>query len=136
MNIQTTLDSHRSRSGEYRTSDNKEAPLPSTSIIPDLFFDNILVQYELNQMETMVLMFLYRQVWCRPNLYRKYGVSPVFSIETISSSWGVAAKDIHLALDKLRALEFIELIRSGQYFVRKYFTKDFDKLYRQNYDGF
>ena len=136
MNIQTTLDSHRSRSSEYRTSDSKEAPLPSTSIIPDLFFDNILVQYKLNQMETMVLMFLYRQVWCRPNLYRKYGVSPIFSIETISGSWGVTAKDIYLALDKLRTLEFIELIRSGQYFVRKYFTKDFDKLYRQNYDGF
>jgi DNA-binding transcriptional regulator YhcF (GntR family) len=39
----------------------------------------------------------------------------------------------------LRSLEnygFIETVRSGQYFVRKYFTEELDSKHKQDYDQF
>ena len=109
--------------------------LPTSSDIPDLFFDKILVQYKLSRIETLVLMYLYRRVWCRPNLYKMYGISQLMSHTEMAKILGVMMSDIYSALKKLEDHDFISTIRSGQYFVRRYFTKLEDDKYSQNYDA-
>ena len=136
MDIQSILATHHSKSSDHRIEDDKEIPLPSTSMIPDLFFDNVLVQYKLNRVEIMVMMFLYRQVWCRPNLYRKYGIGPMLSYTEMANALNFTIEEIYQVLRKLESLRFITTVRSGQYFVRKYFTEEFDRKYRQCYDKF
>ena len=136
MDIQSILATHHSKSNDHRTKDDKRTPLPSTSIIPDLFFDNVLVQYKLNRVEIMVMMFLYRQVWCRPNIYQKYGIGPILSYMEMANALNLTVEEVYQNLRKLESLKFIETVRSGQYFVRKYFTEEFDRRYRQHYDEF
>lgn len=109
---------------------------PTTSEIPDVFFDTILVHFKLGRMEIMVLMYLYRQVWCRPNLYQNYGISQILSHTEIGKNLNLSIDEVYAALRKLESLNFIETIRSGQYFVRRYFSEDLDKEYGQNYDDF
>ena len=48
----------------------------------------------------------------------------------------ISIDEIYNALRKLEELGFISTIRSGQYFVRKYFTKENDEKYGQTYDDF
>ena len=48
----------------------------------------------------------------------------------------LSIEEIYQALRKLEELGFIGTIRSGQYFVRKYFTKDNDEKFGQTYDDF
>lgn len=131
MDIRSILDSHPEK-GEDSSPNYKNSP--SSSVIPDLFFDEILIQFKLNRIEILTLMFLYRQVWCRPNLYQKYGISPMLSHEEISIRLGMELDDIYNSLRKLESLGFIETIRSGQYFVRKYFTQKNDTEYGQHYE--
>ena len=38
------------------------------------FFDTILVDFKLSRIRYSGVIFLYRQVWCLPNLHRKYGI--------------------------------------------------------------
>ena len=45
-------------------------------------------------------------------------------------------ENIYQALRKVEEYGFISTIRSGQYFVRKYFTKDYDEKFGQTYDDF
>lgn len=107
-----------------------------TSEIPDLFFDNILHAFKLTRSEIVLLMFLYRQVWCRPNLYRSHGIGPLNSYVDLGTALGFSSEEL---VHHLRALEnygFIETVRSGQYFVRKFFTEELDAKYGQNYDEF
>ncbi|MCB9092084.1 MAG: hypothetical protein H6620_05945 [Halobacteriovoraceae bacterium] len=108
----------------------------TTSEIPDLFFDEILVSYKLNRIEIMVLMYLYRLVWCKPNIHRDYGIGPILSYEDLMVNLVINQEDLYQALRKLETYEFIETIKSGQFFVRKYFTRENDRLYGQRYDDF
>ncbi len=108
--------------------------LPTCSDIPDIFFDEILVQYKLSRIEILVLMYLYRRVWCRPNLYKMYGISQLMSHTEMAKVLGVMMSDIYSALKKLEDYDFISTIRSGQYFVRRYFTRVEDDKYCQDYD--
>jgi DNA-binding MarR family transcriptional regulator len=108
----------------------------TTSEIPDLFFDEILVSYKLSRIEIMVMMYLYRRVWCRPNLYKEYGISQLLSHTEMARNLGLNIEDIHNSLRKVEDFGFISTIRSGQYFVRKYFTKENDELFGQSYDNF
>ena len=111
-------------------------PLPSVSEIPDLFFDEILPKFKLNRAEICLLMILYREVWCRPNLYEKYGIGPINSLTEISKSMEVSTDILLHSIQTLESFGFIETIRSGQYFVRKYFTQENDHKYGQSYDNF
>jgi len=137
--LRSILATHHPRHSEKAQEDvsvkygNKIAP---TSEIPDLFFDQILVNFKLNRMEVMVLMYLYRHVWCRPNLYRKYGISQVLSHTEIGNKLNLSIDEVYQSLRKLESLDFIETIRSGQYFVRKFFTAHFDKEFGFNYEDF
>ena len=109
---------------------------PSSSEIPDLFFDQILVEYTLGRIEIMVLMYLYRQVWCRPNMYKIYGISQLQPHSLISRSLNISDENVEDAINKLETCGFISTIRTGQYFVRKYFSKKYDDFYDQTYDSF
>ena len=81
-------------------------------------------------------MFLYRQVWCRPNLYKVYGISQLLSHTEMAKTLGLSLEEVHSSLRKLEEYTFIETVRSGQYFVRKYFFKQYDEEFNQTYDDF
>ena len=104
--------------------------------IPELFFDEIMDDYHLSRNEIRVLLFFYRQVWCYPNLYAKYGISPLTNLLELSKSFKISYNDLHKVIKKLEDYEFIHTIRSGQYFVRRFFLPEYDKLYNQEYDDF
>lgn len=110
--------------------------IASSSEIPDVFFDVVLQKYKLNRQEIVLLMFLYRQVWCRPNLYKSHGIGPLNSYSELCANLGVSMEELGSQLRSLENLGFIETVRSGQYFVRKYFTEALDAQYGQNYDEF
>ncbi len=108
----------------------------TTSEIPDLFFDDILLKYKLTRIEILLLMYLYRITWCKPNLHRKYGIAPIISHTDLAKTLDVSNEILHQTIRRLEGFSFIETIRSGQYFVRKYFTEEYDRKYGQTYDNF
>lgn len=108
----------------------------TSSEIPDLFFDEILQKFKLNRQEISLLMLLYRQVWCRPNLYKSHGIGPLNSYADLSSRLEIPSESLMTFLKNLENYGLIETVRSGQYFVRKYFTEDNDVRFGQNYDEF
>jgi DNA-binding MarR family transcriptional regulator len=108
----------------------------SSSEIPDVFFDEILQTFKLNRQEISLLMYLYRQVWCRPNLYKSHGIGPLNSYTELCSKLGLSIEDLGTYLRNLETYGLIETVRVGQYFVRKYFTEVLDLQYGQNYDEF
>jgi predicted transcriptional regulator len=109
---------------------------PVASEIPDLFFDVVLLKFKLNRYEIVVLMHLYRQVWCRANLYKSHGIGPINSLAELSQVLQLSIEELHHHIRSLENYGFIETVRSGQYFVRKYFTEDLDQAYGQNYNDF
>lgn len=108
----------------------------TTSEIPDLFFDEILVDIKLTRTEVLLLMFLYRITWCKPNLHRKFGIAPIISHTDLAKNLDISTEILHQTVRRLEGFNFIETIRSGQYFVRKYFTEENDRRYGQTYDNF
>lgn len=112
------------------------AKTASSSEIPDVFFDVVLQKYKLNRHEITLLMYLYRQVWCRPNLYKSHGIGPLNSYAELSANLGITSDELGTYLRVLENYGFIETVRSGQYFVRKYFTEVLDLQYGQDYDEF
>lgn len=124
----------------YRKQQRNDAEIqekrPIFSEIPDIFFDEILVSYKLGRTEILVLMYFYRKIWCRPNLYQSYGIGPLLSLREVALHLKLEMLDVQSALQKLENLGLIETIRSGQYFIRKYFTENHDLLYGQSYDDF
>lgn len=136
--LRSILNSHNSRNGKHSDAiEPTESDLrATTSEIPDLFFDEILIHYKLSRVEILVLMYLYRFTWCKPNLYKKFGIAPMLSHSDLVSSLDITHEIMHQSLRRLEAFGFIETIRSGQYFVRKYFTEENDKKYSQTYDNF
>jgi predicted transcriptional regulator len=81
-------------------------------------------------------MHLYRQVWCRANLYKDHGIGPMNSLAELSMSLHLSVEELHHNVRSLENYGFIETVRSGQYFVRKYFTEDLDLKFGQNYNDF
>jgi len=108
----------------------------SSSEIPDMFFDEILFKFKLTRPEITVLMFLYRQVWCRPNLYRSHGIGPLNSYVEMANYLHITHEELAQNIRSLETYGFIETVRSGQYFVRKYFTEAFDIKHGQDYNQF
>lgn len=110
--------------------------LASSSEIPDVFFDVVLQKTKLSRQEITLLMYLYRQVWCRPNLYKSHGIGPLNSYMEMSANLGISTDELTTFLRSLENLGLIETVRAGQYFVRKYFTENLDAQYGHNYDEF
>ncbi|EQC48053.1 hypothetical protein [Bacteriovorax sp. Seq25_V] len=135
VDIHSIIKTHRNKvdEGEIVNLDFDE---PTTSEIPDVFFDNILVNFKLSRLETIVLMYLYRKVWCRSNMYQKHGISQLLSLTDMVKQLDFKIEEIHSAIRKLENFGFIVTIRIGQYFVRRYFTKDLDAQFGQTYDDF
>lgn len=106
------------------------------SEIPDLFFDDILIKFKLTRVEITLLMYLYRLTWCKPNLHKEFGMAPIISLTDVSDRLEISIEIFHQTIRSLEGFGFIETIRSGQYFVRKYFTEYLDKKYSQTYDNF
>jgi DNA-binding MarR family transcriptional regulator len=136
--LRSILSSHHSKSSTTASAikaTNGEVKA-TTSEIPDLFFDEILVDVKLTRTEVLLLMFLYRITWCKPNLHRKFGIAPIISHTELAKSLDISNEILHQTVRRLEGFNFIETIRSGQYFVRKYFTEENDRKYGQTYDNF
>lgn len=110
--------------------------LPQTSEIPDLFFDIILQKFKLTRQEITLLMYLYRQVWCKPNLYKSHGIGPLNSYSDLSTALHFSSEELGHHLRSLENYGFVETVRSGQYFVRRYFTEELDHQFGQDYNDF
>ncbi|MCR9205147.1 MAG: hypothetical protein NXH75_11245 [Halobacteriovoraceae bacterium] len=138
VDIHEIIAGHKSRKSPRGSElqNRTDSKQPTTSEIPDIFFDEILVDYKLNRIEILVIMYLYRRVWCRPNLYKEFGISQLMAHTEIAKQLNLSIDEIYHALRKLEELGFIGTIRSGQYFVRKYFTKEHDEKFGQSYDDF
>ena len=120
--LRTILSSHHSKIDEKDTkvkAANSDS-IASLAEIPDLFFDEILIRFKLNRIDILVLMYLYRVTWCRANLHRKHGITPMISHTEFAESIEISIDVLHQTLNRLEGFSFIETIRSGQYFVRKY----------------
>jgi hypothetical protein len=139
VDLHSILQEHRPLNNGRGMTDSKKMPAlptPSYSEIPDIFFDNILTSYKLSRIEIIVLMYLYRKVWCKPNLYRVYGISQLMSLTEMAKTLNVLTDDVYSSLLKLEEFGFISTVRSGQYFVRKFFLKEYDEYFTQTYDDF
>ena len=135
--IRSLLSMYRARSGKEAPEAPQKIAVPETptlSEIPDVFFDEILPQVKLTRIETALLMTLYRQVWCRPNLYRSHGIGPLNSYQELGRLLHVGQEDVIHSLRSLENHGFIQAIRAGQYFVRKFFTEENDAKYGQQYE--
>ena len=139
VDIHSILADHRSKG---KTEDTMEvggrSPEhgPSTSEIPDIFFDKIVVDFKLSRIEILVLMYIYRRVWCLPNLHRSHGISQMMSHTEMAKNLGLAIEDVYSSLRKLEEYDFIRTIRAGQYFSRRFFSKELDASFGQTYDDF
>lgn len=134
--VLSQFNSKKKRDVDVQKSNVGPAATASTSEIPDVFFDVVLQKFKLNRQEITLLMFLYRQVWCRPNLYKSHGIGPLNSYQDLSTNLGISVEELGNYLRALENFGFIETVRSGQYFVRKFFTETLDAQYGQNYDEF
>lgn len=123
---------------ESATQKSSTGPLAEASLsnIPDVFFDDVLSKVKLTRSEITVLMFLYRQVWCRPNLYKTHGIGPLNSYAEMATYLHITNDELTHNLRSLENYGLLETVRAGQYFVRKYFTAALDIKYGQNYDEF
>lgn len=134
--VLSQFNSKKKRSEAVQKSGIGPFKVASSSEIPDVFFDVVLQKFKLTRHEISLLMFLYRQVWCRPNLYKSHGIGPLNSYSELASNLNFTTEELGNYLRVLENFGFIETVRSGQYFVRKYFTEDLDAQYGQNYDEF
>ena len=135
--IRSLLSLYRSRTlkdGARAPEKASVSETPTLSEIPDVFFDEILPQMKLTRTDTALLMLLYRQVWCRPNLYRSHGIGPLNSYLELSRLLNIGQEDLMQSLRSLENSGFIQAIRAGQYFVRKFFTEDNDIKFGQHYE--
>lgn len=114
----------------------KKEQNPALSSIPDIFFDQILIQFKLSRSEIILLMYLYRQVWNRANMNAKYGIGPLQSFESMAQNLHLSIDEIIHLIHSLERFQLIYTVRTGQYFVRKFFTEEFDLKYGQLYDEF
>lgn len=137
--IRSVLSQFRTKkkdSPDVQKSGLKPIKTPMNSEIPDVFFDIILKEYKLTRQEIVLLMYLYRQIWCRPNLYKSHGIGPLNSYSELSTVLGLTTEELGSYLRVLENYGLLETVRSGQYFIRKYFTEDLDRQFGQNYDEF
>jgi hypothetical protein len=134
--LKSILSSHLNKSKTQAVKDLEESAEASASEIPDLFFDEVLLDYKLSRIEILLLMYFYRLTWCRPNLHKKYGIAPIISHADLSKNLDISLEILHQSVRRLESFKFIETIRAGQYFVRKYFTEENDKKFGQTYDNF
>ncbi|MFZ4714365.1 MAG: hypothetical protein ACOYL6_11655 [Bacteriovoracaceae bacterium] len=126
----------KNKKSDDKISAGSPLPKPTFSEIPDLFFDDILIRFKLTRIEIQVLMFLYRQVWCRPNLYAKYGLTSLLSYSDVAKILDLSVEDLMNSIHNLESYGFMQTVRAGQYLVYRYFTREYDIQFNQSYDEF
>lgn len=126
----------KKKDGQVQVAQTGPSSSASASEIPDVFFDVVLLKLKLNRLEIALFMLLYRQVWCKPNLYRSHGIGPLNSYAELSQKMNISVEDLGTFLRNLEKYGLIETVRAGQYFIRKYFLEDLDLKFGQNYDEF
>jgi len=139
VDLQSILAEHRSKAKGGATNDkggDGVLQIPTASEIPDIFFDKVIVDFKLSRIDILVLMYIYRRVWCFANLHKSHGISQMMSHTEMAKNLGLAIEDIYSALRKLEEYDMIRTIRAGQYFSRRYFSKEMDDLFGQTYDDF
>ena len=140
VDLQSILAGHRSKGKAKGDGANTKGggalEEPTVSEIPDIFFDKIIVDFKLSRIDILVLMYIYRRVWCFPNLHKSHGISQMMSHTEMAKNLSLAIEDIYSALRKLEEYDMIGTIRAGQYFSRRYFSKEMDEFYGQTYDDF
>ncbi len=136
VDIHSIIATHKKREVDSSKIDANSFPVPTFSDIPDIFFDEILVNYRLTRVEIVILMYLYRRVWSKANPYREHGISQLMSMSEIVEKLQISLEEIHQSILKLENFGFISTIRVGQYFVRRFFTKENDEYHGQYYDDF
>ncbi len=141
MDIHTIIAGHQPKKGDESHKNEVSKPIrnkssASFSEIPDIFFDEIIVNSKLSRIDISLLMYLYRKIWCQPNLYRVYGISPMFSIIEVSKLLKISIDEFYQSLKHLEGFGFLTTIRSGQYFVRRFITKENDEKFGLTYDDF
>lgn len=137
--LQSILHLHRSKGNSTHpqgTGGEEKVYTPTISEIPDVFFDKIITDFKLHRIEILVMMYIYRRVWSYPNLHKSHGISPMMSHTEMAKNLGLAIEEVYSALRKLEEYDFIKTIRAGQYFSRRYFTKELDQSFGQVYDDF
>ena len=90
VDLHSILADYRPKKKETDPKEGAGGPGPTFSEIPDLFFDHILVEYKLARAEIIILMHLYRKVWCRPNIYRDFGIGPLLSYKDMGQQLGLS----------------------------------------------
>jgi hypothetical protein len=133
--VLSQFNTKKRKTGTQKSADGPQAEA-STSVIPDLFFDEVILKFKISRQEIAILMCLYRQIWARPNLYRSHGIGPLNSYQNLATTLHLSTDELSQGLRSLENLGLIETVRSGQYFVRKYFTEEFDNKFGQDYDEF
>ena len=141
MDIHTIIAGHHPKKGDGSDKGDIAKPIRNNSTasfseIPDVFFDEIIVNKKLSRIDITLLMFLYRKIWCQPNLYRVYGISPMFSIVEVSKVLKITIDEFYQSLKHLEGFGLLATIRSGQYFVRRFLTKENDEKFGLTYDDF
>jgi hypothetical protein len=139
VDLQSILAEHRSKKAldSIPTKNGGGPPsAPNYSEIPDVLFDKIIIDFKLNRIEILVLIYIYRRVWCLPNLHRSHGISQMMSHTEMAKNMGMAIEDVYSALRKLEEYDMIRTIRAGQYFSRRFFSKEMDDAFNQTYDDF
>jgi hypothetical protein len=126
----------KKKDGQLQKAQTGPVSSPSVSEIPDVFFDVVLLKVKLNRLEIALLMLLYRQVWCRPNLYRSHGIGPLNSYSELSQKISISVEELGTLIRNLENYGLLETVRAGQYFIRKYFLEELDHQFGQNYDEF
>ena len=134
--VLSQFSSKKKQSDDVQKSGKGPVSEPTTSEIPDVLFDTVLQKFKLNRSEIILLMYLYRQVWCKPNLYRSHGIGPLNSYAGLCQNLGLTQEELGNHLRSLQSYGFIHPVRAGQYFVREYFTEELDLSFNQNYDEF
>jgi len=136
VDIHSIIATHKKSDEDMSPVAAGETLFPTHSEIPDIFFDKVLVDFKLSRTEVIVLMYLYRRVWCRPNLYKKHGISQLLSLTDMVNQLDMKIEEIHQSIRKLENFGFVTTIRVGQYFVRRFYTRELDEAFGQNYDDF
>lgn len=139
VDLHSILTEHRSKEQAPTPEQVKAEVEKSREIyleIPELFFTEIIVKYKLNRIDILVLIYIYKYVWCYSNINKAHGISPLLSHTEMSQILSLTTEEIYSSLRKLEEFDFIKTIRSGQYFVRKYFSKEMDELKHMRYDDF
>ena len=136
--LHSILADHRPKYREPSHDPKQTGQIPTASVseIPDVFFDDVLVKFRLTRVEILVFMYIYRRVWCKSNLHKAYGISPLLSYAQMAKDMALSLEDNQTALRHLEEYGLVSTIRSGQYFVRQYFTKELDTFFQKNYDDF